>query len=336
VRTVYVTQEGAVVRREGARLRVFVRGRAPADVPVHDLGQLVLMGNVLLTPAALDLLVERGVDTVFLTLHGKYRARIAHALSGNVRLRLAQFARLTDAAQARQVARRIVRGKALNQAVLLERFGRRHGGSERLRRAAIGVRASAERALDAQSLDELRGCEGSAAAAYFRGFGELIRADGFAFDGRNRRPPLDPVNALLSLGYTLLSNAVEAAVEIVGLDPYLGSLHAPETGRPSLVCDLVEEWRVPIVDALVVAAVNKGILHVDDFEHVGPGEPVVVRREALSAFVRLFERRMEALVTIQPEGCRVSYRQAIERQVRRFARWVLGEEPDYEPWSIRC
>lgn len=329
-----MTQEGASVRREGALLRVLSRGKPPVDIPVHDLGQLVLMGNVVLTPAALDLLVERGVDTVFLTLHGRYRGRIGHALSHNVKLRLAQYARLSDPQQALDVARRIVRAKAGNQATLLERFGRRHGTTERLARGAAGVRAAAERALETTSLEELRGCEGSAAAAYFRSFGELLRADGFSFDGRNRRPPLDPVNALLSLGYTLLSNAVEAAIEVVGLDPFLGALHAPETGRPSLVCDLVEEWRVPIVDALVVAAVNKGMMRPDDFEHVGPGEPVLLKREALSAFVRLFERRMEAVVAWPVDGRRMSYRLVVEQQVRRYARWLLGEEPAYQPWVM--
>jgi CRISPR-associated protein Cas1 len=336
MRTVYVNHRGAVVRREGNVLHVFAERRKVAEVQAHDLQQLVLMGNVVLTPAALDLLVERGVDTVFLTLHGKYRARIAHSQSSQVSLRLAQYRRLVwEPGPALEAARAIVRGKMSNARALLLRWARRHGETPGLQRAALALRAGMERLGLARTLDEVRGCEGSTAAAYFRAFGELIRADGFHFDGRSRRPPMDPLNALLSLGYTLLANAVEAAVEVVGLDPFVGALHAPAAGRPSLVCDLVEEFRAPVVDALVAASVNKGAIGVDDFEEIGPEEPVVVRREALGTFVGLFERRLDSQAIYAPFGKRLSYRQIIEQQARRFARFVLGDEPGYEPYLVR-
>lgn len=191
------------------------------------------------------------------------------------------------------------------------------------------------RAPLARELDELRGCEGSGAAAYFRVFGYLVRAPGFEFSGRTRRPPLDPINALLSLGYTFLSNTVETAVQIVGLDPYLGSLHAPETGRPSLVCDLMEEYRAPIVDALVLAAVNRGLIRTDDFEEAGPGEPVLVKRECIGVLAKLYRQRLDGRAAYGASKQALPYREIIEQQVRGFARVMLGKQATYVPFEVR-
>ena len=333
-RTVYVAHDGATLRREGERLQVFVRRERTAEIPVVGLGQLVLMGNVTLTPAALDLIVDRGVDTVLLGHHGRYRGRIVSGLSGNVRLRLAQYEFVSNPSRSLDLARRIVAGKVGNQRALLLRHARRHGPTATLRTAAIGLRAAAARVESAATLEEARGCEGSGSAAYFRVFGELLRSTYLRFDGRSRRPPLDPVNALLSLGYTLLSNVVEACVQLVGLDPYLGTLHAPLGGRPSLVCDLVEEFRAPVVDALVVAAVNHGAFDADGFEEAGPGEPVIMKRETVRWLITLFERRMCKATLYQPVNKRLVWRDVIEQQVRLVARHVLGAET-YRAHALR-
>ncbi len=333
-RTVYISRDGAIVRREGERLRVFARREHVTDLPVHDVAQLVVIGNVTLTPAALDLLVRRGIDAVLLSHHGRYRARFVSGISGNVRLRLAQYGALTDATRTLSLARCLVAGKIANQRALLQRHARRHGSTHGLRVAVKSMKAARIRADLVDTLDAVRGCEGSASAAYFRAFPELVRATGFRFDGRNRRPPLDPVNALLSLGYTLLSNVVEAAVRVVGLDPYLGALHAPEAGRPSLVCDLVEELRAPVVDALVVAALNQQAFKPDDFDQPLPDEPVVLPPETLRWFVTLFERRMSRTTLYQPLGKCLSWRHVAEQQARAFARHLLGGE-DYVPYRMR-
>jgi CRISPR-associated protein Cas1 len=335
VRAVYVTQDGATVRREGSLLQIFAARRKVSEVAVDQLQQLVLMGNVVVTPRALDLLVEAGVDTVFLTHHGRYRGRLVHGLSRHVRLRVQQVRRFDDPAAALAFARAVVAGKLANGRALLLRSARRHGPDDRLAAGERALRAAAARLDLAATLDEVRGCEGAGAAAYFRAFPALLRAPGFHFDGRNRRPPLDPVNALLSLGYTLLANAVEAAVQVVGLDAYVGALHALENGRPSLVCDLMEEHRAPLVDALVLAAVNKGALVPDDFEDAGPGEPVIVRRDAVRTFVRLFEARLAQTVAYGDPPLAVSWRHVLEAQARAAARYVLGDSPGYAPFVVR-
>ncbi|MGO9665673.1 MAG: CRISPR-associated endonuclease Cas1 [Polyangia bacterium] len=335
MRTVYVTEKGATLRREGALLRLVLRGESLAEISAHDLGQMVLMGNVSLTPGALDLLLERNVDTVFLTHHGRFRARLTGGLSTNVRLRLAQYRCLVDPDLALAAARSIVEAKIANSRTFIQRFRRRHGERDELVYAERALGAARLRTALCSTLDEVRGCEGSAAAAYFRAFGSLIRVPGFSFDGRNRHPPLDPVNALLSLGYTLLANNVEAAIEVVGLDPYLGSLHAPAPGRPSLACDLMEEFRVPAVDALVVAALNRGAIPPEGFEDAGPGEPVVMRKETVRAFVHMFESRMRGPAQPVCPGAAATYRGAIEAQVRRFARYLTSEERPYQPYRPR-
>lgn len=333
-RTVYVAREGAMLRREGHRLQLVARRQRLGEVTTEGMSQLVLMGNIVLSPGAIDLLVDRGIDTVLLSHHGRYRGRIVSGISGNVRLRLAQYRACDDETRRRELARSVVAGKVVNQRVQLLRHARRHGETPALHAARVGLRAGLERIALAKTVDELRGCEGAASAAYFRVFGELIRAEGFRFEGRNRQPPLDPLNALLSLGYTLLSNVVEAAIHVVGLDPYLGALHAPMAGRPSLVCDLVEEFRAPVVDALVVSAFNQGAFTPGDFEEMGPGEPVTIRREALRWFVTLFERRMARPAHYVPEDRSLPRRTIVELQARRLARFFLDRQP-YEPFRIR-
>jgi CRISPR-associated protein Cas1 len=329
MRTVYVTEDGATLRREGRALHVWTGQKKGTRVPTDELEQLVLVGNIIVTPAALDLLVDKGVDTVFLSHHGRFRGRLTGALSTNVTLRLAQYKLMTTPAEALTLAKTIVAGKTANQRELVLRQGRKLTGgiTPDLAKCERSMRATEARLGLALTMDQVRGCEGAASAAYFKVLGQFIRAPGFTFDGRNRRPPMDPVNALLSLGYTLLTNAVAAAVEVVGMDPFVGSLHEVSAGRPSLVCDLVEEYRAPVVDRLVLAAVNQGALRPEDFEGTGADEPVVVKREAVRWFVTLFERRMGKQVIYPPLGKKLSWRQIIEAQTRRMARHVLGREP---------
>ncbi len=326
MKVVYVTSRGGVLRRTGERLELVLQREVRSTVPLHDLGQLVVQGGVTITPAAIDAMLDRGVDVVLLSASGNYRGRIVTGASGNARLRLAQYDLARDPDRSLGLAKRIVAGKVLAQRRVLLRHRRRHGDTPELATADVALRAAAARAQLTTTLDELRGCEGSGAAAYFRVFGSLLRAEGFHFDGRNRRPPLDPVNALLSLGYTLLSNAVEAAVAIVGLDPHLGVLHAVEAGRPSLVCDLIEEHRAPVVDTLVLAAVNQAAVTPDDFEDMGEGEPVFVKREALRWFVTLFERKLARATPYAPIAKSLPWRQVFEQQARLYAREVLGKD----------
>lgn len=333
-RTIYVTSAGAVVRRSGERIRVWSKRKSLADIPLAEIAEFVLIGNITLTPSALGVLVDRGIDVVLLTHGGRYRGRIHSGVSSNVRLRLSQYELTRDPDRLLALAKTIVAGKIQNQRALLMRFARRHGQTDALAIACSSLRAAVLRCEGATTLDEVRGCEGSASAAYFRVFGTMLRHEGFSFEKRSRRPPIDPVNALLSLGYTMLTNVVEGGIRAVGLDPWLGSLHSPLAGRASLACDLVEELRAPIVDALVVAAVNHRAFGPDDFEDVGPGEPVLMKPETVRWMATIFERRMARQGVYEPLGVKLTWRQIIEQQARRYARHVLGDEA-YVPYRMR-
>jgi CRISPR-associated protein Cas1 len=283
----------------------------------------------------LDFLIAERVDTVFMSLHGRFRGRLMHEHSKNVRLRLAQYQRLQDPTMALGAGKEFVRGKIANARTFLLKAARRQGGSDELSRVAQRLDVMAERVTEMETLNQVRGCEGRASALYFEVFGRLLKNPDFHFTGRNRRPPMDPVNVLLSLGYTLLANLVETAVQVVGLDPYLGALHEIAYGRPSLVCDLMEEYRSVVVDPLVVACVNRRVFSPDDFEGAGDGEPVHFKRSAMRWFVELFERRVRQEIIYPPRGQRLVYRQVVEEQVRHFARVLLGTDATYGPFLVR-
>lgn len=335
MRAVYVTVDGASIRRNGERLQVFQRGQVMEDIRLQHLEQLVLMGNIIVTPSALDLLLEKGVDTVFLSHSGRYRGRLTSGVSRQIHLRLAQYQTLSDPAKKMALAKACVAGKLHNSRVLLQRFSRRHKDNGRIRRAVASLKAGMLHLNLAADLDAVRGVEGAGASAYFAVFGEMLRSSQFHFNGRNRRPPRDPVNAMLSFGYTLLHNMVQSLVEIVGLDPYLGALHEPQTGRPSLACDLVEEFRAPVVDAMVLSLINRKVVRIDDFEELGEGEPVRMKREVVSTLVRAFERRMQHKTIYEPRGDKLTYRDVMEQQIRAYARVLLGRAESYQAYLLR-
>jgi CRISP-associated protein Cas1 len=250
--TLYVTTQGAYLSKDGANVVVAIDGAERARVPIHTLGGLVGFGRVALSPPLLGFCAEEGVAVTFLSEHGRFLARVEGPVSGNVLLRREQYRRTDDADGCAAIVRSLVIGKALNQRAVIRRALRDHG--ERMEEPASATLEAAERRLTdiarraerPQGADALRGLEGEAANVYFGAFDALIRAQkvDFRFDGRSRRPPLDPVNALLSFVYALLVHDVRAALETVGLDPAVGFLHRDRPGRPSLALDLMEEFRL--------------------------------------------------------------------------------------------
>ena len=202
------------------------------------------------------------------------------------------------------------------------------------------MRELVDKANEVASLESLLGLEGTAARFYFEAFGPLFRANaaggprlGFDFEGRNRRPPKDPINALLSLGYALLTKDVLITLLGVGFDPYLGFFHQPRYGRPALALDVMEEFRPLIVDSVVVSAVNTGVVQADDF--VRRGGAVALTTAGRGKFIRAYERRMDEEVTHPVFGYRVSYRRILEVQARLLARFLSGELPEYPPFATR-
>ena len=335
--TVYVTTEGASLRKDGENLVVEVEGAERARVPFHMLASLVAFGAVYLSPALMAACAAAGITIVLLERNGRFQARVEGPVSGNVLLRRAQY-RASEKPD--EIVRSLVIGKVANQRAVLMRslrdYGGEFGAAEREAIAAVTERlARILRRVEfaGDPLDVLRGAEGEAAHLYFSVFGPLIRSPdaAFAWEGRSRRPPLDPVNALLSFLYTLLTHDCRSACESVGLDPAVGFLHRDRPGRPSLALDLMEELRPVLVDRLVLSLVNRRQLRGKDFETRDGGAVMLTdeaRRTVLSAWQerKKDERQHPFLGEKAPLGL-VPFLQA-----QMLARCLRGDLDAYPPW----
>lgn len=331
---VTLVEPDVVVDTAGGALRC-LRGREVLRVlRPHTLDALHLHGSANLTPAARGLLLRLGVDVAFLTRDGRVLGRLEGPLPPGGDRRLRQLVTALDPGRRLAVARQVVAGKVHNQRALL--LSRRLGASDPAAVALEEAQVAAERAAD---LDVLRGVEGMAARRYFEGFQRLLKRDDVAFDGRTRRPPRDPVNALLSYGYAILLSRVEGAVRAAALDPYVGFLHDAGRGAPALALDLVEEWR-PMVDGVVLTLLNLGQLGPDDFrvplpEELG-AEPeddvdaVYLGRVAVTVLVRAWERQIRRTVAHPETGASWTARDLFRGQALQVARAVAAEVPTYQ------
>ncbi len=261
--TVYVITQGSRIIREGRHLLVKLGDATYHTLFTYRLSQLVLAGNIAVTPPAMKLLLREGIDTVFLRLDGRYQGRLALVEPKNVFLRKRQFLLTDDEKFCLSVSKRMLSGKLLNMLTVVQRIQRTRSGV--MSGDPVGeIRRMANRIETAKSLDELRGLEGQAATSYFPAL-RFGLTDSMGFEKRVRRPPTDPVNSVLSLLYTFIINRAYAAVRIAGLDPYPGVLHSLDYGRFSLPLDLVEEFRPIIADTLTLSLFNLGVLKQDDF-----------------------------------------------------------------------
>ncbi|MBM4094675.1 MAG: CRISPR-associated endonuclease Cas1, partial [Planctomycetes bacterium] len=253
--TLAISEQGTAIHAEADTLALYRGKNLLRRVRVAELDQLLLFGRIELSSGAVALLVRRGVDVAWLTRNGLFRGRLLGRYTKHVALRLTQYRRATDPEFCVRIARTLITAKIHQQRQLLLRAQRKLQDQE-LAEALGQLRLLTDRARDCNSLDSLRGLEGAAAATYFGQFGKLLRNDKFRFNGRNRRPPLDEVNAMLSFGYAVLGSTIETELYRCGLDPLLGFFHQPAYGRASLMLDLLEEFR-PTVDGLVLRVVNR-------------------------------------------------------------------------------
>jgi len=294
-----------------------------------------------MTASVVQTLLQRGIPTVFLSAAGRYRGAMTPAGGGSAVLRVRQFQRVADEGFQLELAKALVCGKIHNQrACLLKRIRARPLDPEAralAERALVGLRRMGKLALRTGDLNALRGAEGQAAVSYFVGLRQFL-PEGFSFSRRVRRPPTDPVNAILSFSYTLLANEVEAALMGTGLDLYVGFLHSPEHGRPALVCDLMEEWRAPLADAFALGLLNNRILQLDDFVPVDGSQSLRgtrLRPEALRRVVVAFESKLQERRLHAGTGVRVTYRRAIFLQALAFVRSLDTGAASYEPFLYR-
>jgi CRISP-associated protein Cas1 len=336
LRPLYLNTQGVKLGKSGAVLQVKDKEKLLQEVRIGEICQVNLMGNVQVTTQAVQALCEAEVPLCYFSMGGWFYGITLGLNTKNVFLRRNQFRLAEQEYFARTIARRLVAGKIRNQRTLLQR-----NHVEPNRQALAGMKEMAERAEGAGSLEELLGIEGNAARIYFGEFAGMMKPDeeagtgplAFEMEGRNRRPPRDPVNAMLSLGYSLLTKDLTVACYAVGFDPYVGFYHQPRFGRPALALDLMEPFRALIVDSAVLTAVNTGMVTARDF--VRAGGAVALTAGGRKAFFRAYEMRMDTLVTHPLFEYRVSYRRMLEIQARLLARVLEGEISEYPVFTTR-
>lgn len=334
LRPMYVTGQGLTLGRSGGVLEVKGRDRKVVQhARLNDVSQVNVFGNVTVTSAAVQSLCVAEKPIAYFSAGGWFYGLSQGLGMRNVFLRAEQFRRAATPIFARAVAARLVATKIRNQRTLLQR---NHIEPPRL---ALGrLRRLAELAERADAIESLLGIEGTAARIYFQHFSGMIKVDEarlatFAFEQRNRRPPRDPVNALLSFAYALLSKDLTITVASVGLDPFWGFYHQPRFGRPALALDLMEMFRPLVADSAVLTAINTRMIGADDFIQVGPA--VSLTADGRKAMLRAYEQRMDIGVTHPQFGYRVSYRRVLEIQTRLLARFIAGEVDDFPPFETR-
>jgi len=334
VRQLIVDTQGTQLHKAGERLIVKRDGETLSEIPLGPLEQVILLGRGVSasTPLLYDL-VRRGVDVVYMTRRGRYGFRLAGPESRHSALRVRQVLVASDRTRALALARATVIGKLHNQAVVLRRHTRELGRQGRL--AIRSIAAQIEHARHVRNLEALRGYEGNGAAAYFATWPALFDAERWGFRGRAYHPPPDPVNAMLSFGYTLLLNDVISAVRRIGLDPAIGFFHAIDYGRPSLALDLEEEFRPVIVDTLVLTLLRQGLLVPSDFVRREERSGIFMSDDARRFLIARYQERMAIRVRHPAWEQNLTFRQCIERQAQHMARCILGRDETYQPLLIR-
>lgn len=332
----YVQANQAKVAKSGENLEVTVEGERQASPRLIDVSQVVLMGNVYLTTPTLHELMRREIPVTWHSYGGWFLGHTVGVGHKNVELRAAQYKGSFDEQVCLRLARGFVRAKIVNSRVLL----RRNWRSEADYTAPTkDLKRLVEQAARARDLTTLLGIEGNAAAIYFGHLNHLIKTDDdgvhlhFDFNGRNRRPPTDPVNALLSYAYGLLTRTWSVTLTAVGFDAYRGFYHQPRYGRPALALDMMEPFRPLIADSAALTAINNGEVRPSDFIHAGSG--VNLTKEGRKRFIATFERRLSQEITHPLFGYRISYRRLLELQARLLGRFLLGEILDYPNFTTR-
>jgi CRISP-associated protein Cas1 len=329
---IYVTEQGAVLTKRGDRIRILKQEELLLDMPCHEIDAVLIFGNVQVTTQALAELLDHDIELALLSSRGRLRGQLTSPATKNIELRIAQYKRSFDESFVLQLSRRIVAGKLANEQLMLQRFMDDHPEVD-IKAEIELLRRNLRIAEEAESPASLLGLEGSAASAYFEAFGKMIRGD-FDFPGRRRRPPTDPVNALLSFGYTLLFNEIGSLLDSLGFDPYLGFYHKPDYGRPSLAADLLEEFRSPVIDRFTLNIINTRMFGRGDFQLHVPSGGMHLTPESMKRYFAAYEEYLSQKFRDADSGEETTFRRSYRRQAEKFARCLKDESP-YRPFIWR-
>lgn len=328
---IYIDTPGSHISKKGETIVINRVGDELLQIPLFEVELVTLVGNVQITTQALTALARRGVRVVMLEARGSLACVTTGHCHKHAQLRLGQYSKYAMESWRLEFARIITWSKLKNCLELLLKHQRSHRETDL--EAVIGaLRDEMQGVWSVASRQELLGHEGMAARHYYEGFSAMLRNDRFRMHGRNRRPPRDPVNSLLSLGYILLYNEVHAALEGIGLDPYLGFMHEVDYGRASLACDMMEEFRF-LVDALVLSVINRQLLAPDDFEPDEATGGIFVKPAARKKFYAAYDQKMKTEVNHHDQT--MSYRRMFSHHAALLARVIRDEEYVYVPFQMR-
>ncbi|HPF07445.1 MAG TPA: type I-C CRISPR-associated endonuclease Cas1c [Spirochaetota bacterium] len=336
--TLYITSPDAYIRKEGMTFVVEIEEKKALQAPVHTIENIVCFGFKPLTPALMAFCVENNIGISYLSMHGKFLARVYGEQRGNVLLRKTQYGMHDAEEKSVSIAKNIIAAKITNSRSVLQRHKRNHGDSAdgRISKSIEDLARYIKLVHNAHNLDVLRGYEGDAASIYFGCFNELITSqkEDFVMNGRTKRPPLDYVNALLSFVYMLLVNELRSAMETTGLDPQVGFLHRIRPGRPSLALDLMEEFRAYIADRVVLNLINLKQVTKADFERRETGEIRISdrgRKEVLMAY----QKKKDEVIEHPFLGDKTTVGLLPHIQAMLLARYIRGDMEQYPPFYIK-
>jgi CRISPR-associated protein Cas1 len=334
--TLFIQTQGSYVHLESDTVRIDVEGEIKTRIPLHHLSGITVFGQVMLSPFLIGRCAQDGRDITWLSRSGRFQGRLHGPVSGNVLLRRAQHQVLNDPQATLEIAKRFVAGKLQNARGTLLRAAREsetENDQTALRDAARGHASAITLLRDCSSLDELRGVEGITAKAYFAAFTSLVRTnrDDFTFTERSKRPPRDPINALLSFTYALLTGDCIAALEGVGLDPQVGFLHVLRPGRPALALDLMEEFRSSLADRLALTLINRGQITRTDFDE-RTGGAWSLNETGRKTVLVAYQKRKQEEITHPTTNKTIPIALVPHVQARLLARHVRGELEHYPPF----
>lgn len=334
--TLFVTTQGAYLAKEGESVIVRVEKETRLRVPVHTLGGIVCFGNVGCSPFLMGFCAERDVAISFLSEYGRFLARVQGPVSGNVLLRREQYRKADDMTFSAEMARAVLTGKLANCRTVLQRALRDHSDkldADQVSYASRQISGSLKRLQEDMPLNSLRGIEGDAAHVYFKVFDHIITSqkEDFFFQDRNRRPPLDNVNCLLSFLYTLVMHDVRSALESVGLDPAVGFLHRDRPGRPGLALDLMEEFRPFIADRLTLSLINLSQVQKKGFKKSEAGA-VLMGDETRKIVLVAYQKRKQDEIMHPFIEEKVTIGLLFHMQALLLARYLRGDLDGYPPF----
>lgn len=335
--TLFVSTQGAYLAKDGETIIVKIDRKIKLRLPIHGIGGIVCFGSVMISPPLMHFCAERNVLISFLNEFGKFLARVHGPVSGNILLRKEQFRRSDDLGKSAEIAKFFVIGKIINARAVLSRFIRDHQqDNENVSFAISRLKKNIILIKEFGTLEQIRGVEGESAKIYFSVFDNLIleQKKDFIFSGRNRRPPMDNVNAMLSFVYTLLCHDIEAALETVGLDPQAGFLHRDRPGRPSLALDLMEEFRHPFADRFVLSLINLRKINKKGFMKTASGA-VLMSDDTRKILLKSYQERKKEEINHPYLEEKIPIGMLFFAQALILARFIRGDIEAYPPFIWR-